>query len=145
MVVVIVNRIIRSISVAVAGAVLALGATAGTAQAATSWTTQHTQGDVVGAHAWGSVSLSGGRYHVTVNIRDTKSDSHGARVYIRAYYQDGWGGDRPEVLSASGLNKENKFTWNFDDTTSWFEARECLTEAGADYTCGSWTKIYGSP
>ncbi|GAA3537731.1 hypothetical protein GCM10022295_19920 [Streptomyces osmaniensis] len=139
------KQIMRSLGVAAAGAALGIGVSAGTANAASSWNLQYTQGDLVGAHAWGTVSLSGGRYHVKVNIRDTKADSHGARVYLRATYQDGWGGDRTEVLSASGSGAENSYTWNFDDTVSWFEAKECLTEQGADWTCADYSKIYGSP
>ncbi|WP_435214075.1 hypothetical protein [Streptomyces sp. bgisy034] len=96
-------------------------------------------------HAWGTVSLSGGRYYAKVNVRDTKADAHGARVYLRATDQDGWGGDTgPRSRSASGSGTENGCTWNFDDTVSWFEAEECLTEQGSDWTCADHSKINGS-
>ncbi|WP_143660519.1 hypothetical protein [Streptomyces sp. JHA26] len=140
--------LLRSAGTLTAGTALAVGLSAGTANAVSvSWNAQYTQADISGAHAWGSVSQSTAtsRIYVTTNIRDSASDSKGARVFVRATYQEGWGGSRTENLSASGYMAENQRTWNFDYTTSWIEVMECKTEGGVTETCAGWHKIWGGP
>ncbi|MEU1056962.1 hypothetical protein [Streptomyces sp. NPDC005876] len=129
----------RTAGVVAAGAALMVSILGGTANAATGWTAQYTSADVVGAHAWGTIE-EGERYILNVNIKDTKSDSHGARVRIRTTYADG--GVREENLSASGLNDVQSTTWNYAASAYKFEVKECLTEGGVDYDCGIWTTFY---
>ncbi|MFD6275571.1 hypothetical protein ACFWFI_08365 [Streptomyces sp. NPDC060209] len=111
---------------------LALATAPGHAAAATSWNATGTVADVVGAHAWGTISAgpSAGTYTVTANIKDTKADSHGARVNLRAAC-DGSCVTLVSV-SASGLDevRTGSFTLRAPITV-----QECLTEAGVDYIC----------
>ncbi|MFK3983396.1 hypothetical protein ACI2K4_23810 [Micromonospora sp. NPDC050397] len=127
------------------GVALALGVGAAPAQAATSWNLQYTPADMVGAHAWGTVGTrSDGRWTLTGNIRDSASDSHGARLEVWVVYDCGFGGERYEQLDASGYLAENRMTWNGDgDTTSMIAVREVLTEAGENWDWDSWVTIYG--
>ncbi|GGX70057.1 hypothetical protein [Streptomyces minutiscleroticus] len=122
-----------------AGTALMVGVTGGTANAATGWTAQYTSADMVGVHAWGTID-DGERYILNVNVKDTAADSHGARVRIRTTYSDG--GVREENLSASGLNAVRSTTWNYAANATRFQVKECLTEAGVDYACGSWSTFY---
>ncbi|MCX5395704.1 hypothetical protein [Streptomyces sp. NBC_00102] len=128
------------------GAVLAVTAavatlSTGTADAAvilTTWNATDTPADVVGAHAWGTLAPGPalGTYVVDAQIKDTKSDSHGARVNIRSAC-DGSCVSLVSV-SASGVDVTNT-----DDFTlkAPITVQECLTEAGVDYICGEPYKI----
>ncbi|MFF4243601.1 hypothetical protein ACFYY2_03895 [Streptomyces sp. NPDC001822] len=125
-----------------------MGFTTGTANAASvGWNAQYTQADIAGAHAWGTVSQASAssRIYVTTNLRDSAKDSKGARVFVRATYQEGWGGSRTENLSVATYMAEDQRTWNFDSTTSWVEVMECRTEGGVTETCAGWHKIWGGP
>ncbi|MFI6639096.1 hypothetical protein [Streptomyces sp. NPDC050504] len=134
------RTVARSAGVAAAGAALAVGVGAGTANAAAyNWSATNTSADIVGAYGWGTVDQAD-RFFVEVNVRDTASDSHGARVYLKATYNDG--GVRTENRSASGLNDEDSYTYNFAGNVIKFEVQECLTEGGAKYRCAGWHKIY---
>ncbi|MGW2840999.1 hypothetical protein ACWCWD_24775 [Streptomyces sp. NPDC001493] len=128
------------------GAVLAATAAAatlstGTADAAviiTTWNATDTPADVVGAHAWGTLTPGPalGTYVVNAQIKDTKSDSHGARVNIRSACD---GGCVSLVsVSASGVDVENTDDFILKAPIT---VQECLTEAGVDYICGEPYKI----
>ncbi|MGW2280386.1 hypothetical protein [Streptomyces sp. NPDC001770] len=117
---------------ATAVATLSTGA-ANAAVAITSWNATGTSADVVGAHAWGTFTPGPavGTYVVHANIKDTKADSHGARLNLRGSC-DGSCVSLVSV-SASGVDVENA-----DDFTlkAPITVQECLTEAGVDYICG---------
>ncbi|MFF9914905.1 hypothetical protein [Streptomyces sp. NPDC013457] len=109
---------------------------AGTANAAapeTPWDATGTAADVVGAHAWGSITPgpAAGTYQVNATIKDTKADSHGARVNLRASCDDGCAS--LVSVSASGLNTTSSQTFTLKGPVT---VQECLTEAGVDYICG---------
>ncbi|MEU0071556.1 hypothetical protein ABZ027_18705 [Streptomyces sp. NPDC006332] len=126
------------------GAMVAVFLMPGQAHAAlVSWDLEGTGSGVVGAHAWGSLSLgSDGRYYLTANIKDTAADGHGARLEVMAYYNDGWD-SRYENLNATGNQATNSYTWNFASDMDYVDARECLTEQGEEYRCASkWYVIY---
>lgn len=125
------------LATAAAVATLSTGA-ADAAVALTAWNATGTSADVVGAHAWGTLTPGPavGTYVVHANIKDTKADSHGARVHLQASC-DGTCAS-PVGVSASGVDVENA-----DDFTlkAPITVQECLTEAGVDYVCGEPYKI----
>jgi hypothetical protein len=117
------------------------------AQAATNWNLTGSSADMVGVWGWGAVGTrSDGRWEVTANVKDTASDSHGARVELWTVYDCGWGGERNEEVSASGYNATNSDTWNYDgDTVTMIAAREVLTEKGENWDWGGWVTLVGGP
>ncbi|MFE7616539.1 hypothetical protein [Streptomyces sp. NPDC057496] len=140
------TRIRRRARAAIAGlgALVAVFVMPGQAQAALgSWTLEGSGSGVVGAHAWGSLTLdSDGRYYLAANIKDTAADGHGARLEVMAYYNDGWS-SRYENLNATGNQATKSFTWNFAPDLDYIDARECLTEQGEEYRCASsWYVIH---
>lgn len=118
---------------------LLLGGMSGMAGAATNWDATGTSADIVGAHAWGTIDAAD-RFILKVTLRDTKGDSHGARVYVRTTYADG--GTRLENLSAAGAGATKSKTWNYASSARKFQVQECLTEGGATYDCAGWSTIY---
>ncbi|NYV73417.1 hypothetical protein [Streptomyces sp. UH6] len=115
---------------------LALGLSVQTASAGiptVRWDATDTVADVVGAHAWGATGPGpvGDTYTVTVNIKDTKADSHGARVNIRAASADGSVTLVSVSASGEGVTAADSFTLWGPVTV-----QECLTEQGVDYVCG---------
>jgi hypothetical protein len=143
----------RVAAVLVAGATLLLGVTAGTANAAvppSTWDVSGTAADVVGVHGWGTIDTSIGANVLLVeaNVKDTLSDSHGARVYVRVTAPDR-SYARQESVSTSGVDTTNTTEWSFSwqpplsgEQTGSVSVKECLTEQGADYKCGSWVTVY---
>ncbi|MFJ4774008.1 hypothetical protein ACIP88_33700 [Streptomyces uncialis] len=126
------------------GALLAVFVMPGQAHAALGpWNLEGTGAGVAGAHAWGTLTLgTNGRYYLAANIKDTAADGHGARLEVMAYYNDGWS-DRYENLNATGNQATNSFTWNYAPDLNYIDARECLTEQGAEYRCAtSWHVIH---
>lgn len=84
-------------------------------------------------HAWGSV-VAQSRVFVKVDIKDSKpGDAYGARVYLKARYNDG--GPRSENLSVSGGTRST--TWNFTANVVKIEVQECTTQGGSTYKCAS--------
>ncbi|GGW58088.1 hypothetical protein GCM10010503_38890 [Streptomyces lucensis JCM 4490] len=83
-----------------------LFASAGSAQAATTWNATDTRADVVGAWAHGAFSYSdsadGQIAHATVTITDSKADGASARVYFRWRYAWGETSGTFTPLTASG-------------------------------------------
>ncbi|GII89761.1 hypothetical protein Ssi03_77510 [Sphaerisporangium siamense] len=107
------------------------------------WTATGTAGDVVGAYGRGDLDFdANGDIALTIAVTDTATDSHGARLYIRFGLATG-GSSSPYSVSASGSGayQERVISYprinvsNGDDAV---QVKECLTEAGGDYSCGSW-------
>lgn len=86
-------RSIRKLITVFTGVVVAIVVGAAPAHAATSWTIYGTSGDVVGAHAEGTLEFhSDGRLYVYGTLEDTRSDGFGACLQLVAYYT---GSDTP--------------------------------------------------
>jgi FlaG/FlaF family flagellin (archaellin) len=131
-----ITRLIRSGALLAVTAAVGFSLSTGTANAAippTSWNATGTTADVVGAHAWGTITPgpAAGTYVFHAAIKDTKADSHGARVNLRAACE----GDCVSLVSVSTSGLD---TTNSDDFTlkGPVTVQECLTEAGVDYICG---------
>lgn len=134
----------RRAAVALAGgslALLAVVAATGHAHAATNnWNAQFTDADVVGAHAWGTVEFGffpGGdsveQAKITINVRDTATDSHGARAYLRV--RSNWDGSILKSASVSASGKDDvDSTYVLVPRNGYGDimVRENLTEQGAD-------------
>jgi hypothetical protein len=136
-----------------AGVMVALNcgvANAGQGYLAT-WDATGTPADVVGAHGWGRISrgFSADSLEFNASAKDTASDSHGARVYVRLV-ANGEAGDvytNTQHVDASGDGTTNTSDWIVDwsSVTGGSQqvlVKECLTEQGSDYQCGSWTQVY---
>ncbi|MER7205714.1 hypothetical protein ABT340_01530 [Streptosporangium sp. NPDC000239] len=107
------------------------------------WTASGTAGDVVGVYGRGTfVTDSNNNAQVIIAVTDTASDSHGARLYIRFGLAAG-GTTSPYSVSASGTSayQEKAVSYprvNLSIGSDMIQVKECLTEAGGDYSCGSW-------
>lgn len=142
----------RTIRLAVIGGAMGLSAilmSAGPASAAIvpDYTATGTGGDVVGAYGRGTYAVgyvnNVESVLTTIAITDTATDSHGARLYVRFGLATG-GSSQPSSVSASGQGdyqtKNISFPRiNISNGEDAIQVRECLTEAGGDYSCGSWS------
>ncbi|MEU9949279.1 hypothetical protein [Streptomyces sp. NPDC047939] len=112
------------------------------------YTATGTDGDVVGAYGRGTYAV-GYPNNVesvvtTIAITDTATDSHGARLYVRFGYAFGGGTSPASSVSASGKDDYQTRTISFprvniSNGEDAIQVLECLTEAGGDYSCGSWS------
>ncbi|MFB6888919.1 hypothetical protein ACFCX4_06340 [Kitasatospora sp. NPDC056327] len=148
--------VLRRIRFAAAGGALALSAVlmaAGPATAAVivpDYTATGTDGDVVGAYGRGTYAV---QYPnnvesvvTTIAVTDTATDSHGARLYIRFGLATG-GSSSAYSVSASGKDDYQTRTVSFpriniSNGEDAIQVKECLTEAGGDYSCGSWSNAH---
>lgn len=142
----------KALSVSV-GAVMGFSAlllSAGPASAAVispDYTATGTGADVVGAYGRGTYAV-GHPNNVesvvtTIAVTDTATDSHGARLYVRFGLATG-GSSPASSVSASGKDdyrtKNISFPRiNISNGEDAIQVKECLTEAGGDYSCGSWS------
>ncbi|MFJ8856726.1 hypothetical protein [Streptomyces sp. NPDC102437] len=143
----------QKIRFAVIGGAMGISAmlmSAGPASAAVivpDYTATGTYGDVVGAYGRGTYAVgyvnNVESVLTTIAITDTATDSHGARLYVRFGLATG-GSSQPSSVSASGKGdyqtKAISFPRiNISNGEDAIQVKECLTEAGGDYSCGSWS------
>lgn len=141
------RNMMKRIGVAAGAGVLAFAGIAATgtpAMAASSWTAQYTDADIIGAHGYGTFewyTTTTTTARVTATVKDTATDSHGARLYVRWERNDGVRQDAGYV-SASGKDDKATKVFSLPATQYYaFEVMECLTEAGATMwdSCGDWS------
>lgn len=115
--------------------------TSGATAAGVQWNAQHTAGDIVGAHAWGTYAYnpSTDRIEVAAFVKDTKGDSKAASVQILATYQDGYQRSE-EVVDDSGANDgvNGSAFYTFASDVDTIHVQECVGS-----TCASgWYQIW---
>ncbi|MFD7685573.1 hypothetical protein [Streptomyces sp. NPDC059781] len=140
------RRIFSGAGVIAAGAALVVGLGSSPAAAATtSWAgNDSSASDIVGVHGWGEVTYDSEWVNIYYNVKDTKADGHGARLWVRicnpdrCVYDDTY--DRTgSADSLYGSDMWGKYRW---DVTS-IAVQECLTEGTTDYDCApGWQRVY---
>ncbi|MEU2664022.1 hypothetical protein ACLQ22_11460 [Micromonospora sp. DT178] len=134
-----------TICAATTAAVLAF--TASPALAVANWSLYHTNGDVAGAHAAGSVGVEDGRVILRGTLEDTAADGYSACLQTEAYYSYSSNPGRTEIdYMSKGSGKSAPIGaghYSFAINVTKIRAREGLGKNGSCFAWATgWTTIY---